>query len=143
MKKKSIIILVILAVGILVIGMILVMSGRGEKTTSAPIPFETEETVEVEQGSEREEFEPGPADLSKSEEICVELAAHYMWWSYWTLTKYDVIEATALLEKIDKLEQQYRISDEYYNEICNIKVGDPTFMDQVAKRMQELGFVAE
>lgn len=141
MKKKSIIILAILAVGILVIGIILVMSGRGAKTTSAPIPFETEETVEVEQESEREEFEPGPADLSKSEEICVELAAHYMWWSYWTLTKYDVIEAKALSEKIDKLEQQYRISDEYYDEICNIKVGDPIFMDKVAKRMQELGFV--
>ncbi len=77
-----------------------------------------------------------------TDEICIELMAHYFYSSFLT-AKQDLVTGGLMVEKAEALEKKYGVTEDDYDEICNAKAGDSEFMDKVGKRMQELGFKVE
>ena len=76
-------------------------------------------------------------------EICIDLMAHHLYWSQLYFVKQDTTAGMEMSNKIDELYKKYEFTEDDYDVICNMKVGDPEFMDQVEKRMIELGFIIE
>lgn len=74
---------------------------------------------------------------------CIDVMAHKFWATILMQVRHDMPAFADMTSQAENLQKQYGISDDDFENICNAKVGGMEFMDQLEKRMKELGFVIE
>lgn len=76
-----------------------------------------------------------------TDEQCLDVLAHQLWAVRLIEAKKDVTASAEAVKQANALQQQYGISDDDLETVCNAKIGEVDFLDKVEKRMQVLGFV--
>lgn len=100
---------------------------------------EEDETIEDDSDQQREIPEQIQSTEEERDEQCVEIMAHSLYFVY-LLEEGDRAKALTISDKIEKLMEEYNMTDEYYDEVCNEKAQSPEFTEKLERRLQELGY---
>jgi len=133
-----------LSINFILVGVLIFLGVGCDKKTVVP-DNSISAVQNVENETEKSELKEPMLSTSSgiTDEQCLEIIAHQLWASQLMIGKNDLASASIESQKANELQKQYGISDEDFENMCNVKMGDMNFLDRLEERMKELGFVIE